>query len=308
MSDGSSAPSRTWSRAGSSAGSSLASSPTSNEASSPLSIPTRSEALSAADLSAHRLSVDLGGRRVLDGIDLALGVGWTAIIGPNGAGKSTLLRSLAGLLPPAVGEVRLHGQPLARHPPRDRARAMAWLAQHGELEGDLSVLDTVQLGRLPHLGLLGQPGADDQAAVLDAMATTGCSEWAHRRLAELSGGERQRVLMARVLATGARILLLDEPTTHLDPPHQVAVADLIRQLAVDHAVVTVLHDLPIAIHADRLVLMRQGRLIGDGAPTEAAVQQAIVDLFDGAVAIESRGAGLRVVPAVGRPAAAPQRL
>lgn len=232
---------------------------------------------------------------VLHHIDLRIGPGWAALVGPNGAGKSTLLRALAGLQPLAAGQVRMHGLDVHHARPAQRARQLAWLAQQGDVTGELTVRETVDLGRMAHLGLMGTPGPADHSAVARAMALTECTAWQARRLHELSGGERQRVLLARVLATEAPLLLLDEPTTHLDAPHQVALARLFRRLAHDaqqpRAVLTVLHDLPIALQADRLLVLEQGRLQADGAPSDAAVQSALVRVFEGAIRIETDAAG-----------------
>jgi iron complex transport system ATP-binding protein len=248
-----------------------------------------------AMLHAHDLSVRLGGREVLKGVSLKVSAGWTALVGPNGAGKSTLLRALAGLQPLAAGEVRLYERNLYATRPADRARRLAWLAQQGEVTGELTVRETVELGRIAHLGLLATPGPADHKAVERAMALTECTGWQTRRLHELSGGERQRVLLARVLATDAPLLLLDEPTTHLDAPHQVALARLFRRLAHDaeqpRAVLSVLHDLPIALHADRLLVLENGRLCADGEPGDTAVQAALVRVFESAIRIECDAAG-----------------
>lgn len=246
-------------------------------------------------LQADRLRVRLGRREVLEDVSLRIGAGWTALVGPNGAGKSTLLRALAGLQPLADGRVTLQGRDLYAMRPGERARRLAWLAQQGEVTGELTVRETVELGRIAHLGLLGTPDAADRKAVEQAMAFTECGQWQDRRLQELSGGERQRVLLARVLATEAPLLLLDEPTTHLDAPHQVALARLFRRLAQDaaapRAVLSVLHDLAVALQADRLLVLEQGRLRADGAPTDPAVQAALVQVFEGAIHIETDAAG-----------------
>ena len=248
-----------------------------------------------SDLRAIEVDVRLGGGAVLAGIDLSIGTGWTALVGPNGAGKSTLLRALAGLQALAGGRVLLDGNDIHLTRPAQRACRLAWLAQQGNVTGELTVRETIELGRIAHLGLLGTPGPHDRAAIDRAIALTECAEWQHRRLHELSGGERQRVLLARVLATEAPLLLLDEPTTHLDAPHQVALARLFRRLAHDpqapRAVLTVLHDLPIAMQADRLLVLERGRLRADGAPADPAVQAALVQVFEGAIQVETDARG-----------------
>jgi len=236
-------------------------------------------------LAGRGLSVDLGGLAVLHEVSLALRPGWTAIVGPNGAGKSTLLRALAGLLPCRAGQIELQGRPLPGYAPRERAMRIAWLAQQGQAGGDLTVREVVELGRLPHLGLLGVPGEADRRAVDDAMRATECAAWADRPLQHLSGGERQRCLLARALAVGAAVLLLDEPTTHLDPPHQIAVVRLLQRLARETTVVSVLHDLPLALQADRLVVMQAGRIVAEGARDDAALHEALVEVFDRAISI-----------------------
>jgi iron complex transport system ATP-binding protein len=247
-------------------------------------------------LQARGLSVSLGGAPVLHGLSIEVVPGWTAIVGPNGAGKSTLLRSLAGLQPLAAGEVVLEGRTLRDWAPRERALRIAWLAQQGEATGELTVDQVVQLGRLPHLGLFGEPGAKDHAAVRQAMADTECEAWSQRRLHELSGGERQRVLLARALAVEAPLLLLDEPTTHLDPPHQIALVRLFKRLARERAVVSVLHDLSLALQADRLVVMQAGRLCAEGASGDPAVHAALQSVFEGALRIERVGGRFVALP------------
>ena len=246
---------------------------------------------------AHRVSVALGSTRALRDVSLALAPGWTAIVGPNGAGKSTLLRVLAGLQPVDAGEVRFDGRPLAALPARVRAAKIAWLAQQGEASGELTVREVVHLGRLPALGLFTAPGPDDEAHVDRALHDAECSAWQQRRLHELSGGERQRVLLARALAVDAPWLLLDEPTTHLDPPHQVALVRLMRrQVGAGTTVVSVLHDLSLALLADALVVMREGAILAHGTCDDPRLHAALVDVFDGAIRIERFGARWIAIP------------
>jgi iron complex transport system ATP-binding protein len=241
---------------------------------------------------AEGLSLRLGATLAVDSVSLALRAGeWAAIVGPNGAGKSSLLSLLAGLRTPAAGRVWLHGQPLSTLPAAARARQMAWLSQQGHdgaSDGDIAVRDVVRLGRLPRHGLFGAPDASDEAAVDSAMAATQTTAFASRRLNALSGGERQRVLLARALAVGASVLLLDEPATHLDAPHQRGLLRTLQALARDGAALAVvLHDLTQALAADRVLVMQAGRLVADGAPGDPALQTALVQVFDAAFSIEA---------------------
>ena len=242
-------------------------------------------------LQAVGLVLILGGRRVVDGVALDLACGqWVALVGPNGAGKSSLLALLAGLRPPDAGSVQLAGRALAGWSARERAQRLAWLSQQGEAEGEIAVVDVVRLGRLPHQGLFGAATLADEAAVCAAMAETECQALAGRRLSALSGGERQRVLLARALAVGAPVLLLDEPTTHLDAPHQRAlVRSLAARARAGAAVVAVLHDLNLALAADRLLVMAAGRLVADGPPADAGVRRCLAAVFEHAFTIEPFG-------------------
>jgi iron complex transport system ATP-binding protein len=253
-----------------------------------------------ADMSAQGLRVVLGERAALDGVSLVVHPGWTAIVGPNGAGKSTLLRTLAGLQRMAEGVVMLGDRCIDAWPARERGQRIAWLAQQSEASGELTVRDVVELGRLPHLGLFAAPGPEDARIVDAAMAATECSGWAERRLHALSGGERQRVLLARALAVQAPLLLLDEPTTHLDPPHQVALVRLLKaQARAGTTVLSVLHDLPLALQADRLVVMCNGRIRAEGPRDDPALHEALVDVFDGALRIARIDGQWHAVPHLG---------
>jgi len=236
-------------------------------------------------------STDAG--RALDGASLALHRGeWMAIVGPNGAGKSSLLRALAGLVAPDAGTVLLDARPLRDYGRKSRARRIAWLAQDGDAAAGLSVADTVALGRLPWRGLFDDLTADDRRAIDAALVATGCDGWRDRQAEALSGGELRRVLLARALAVEAEALLLDEPTTHLDPPHQV---ELVRLLAAEarrgRCVAAVLHDLSLALAADRVAVMAAGRVIAVGRPGEPALHAAIAEVFGAAIEVMNIGGG-----------------
>ncbi|NMM76171.1 ABC transporter ATP-binding protein, partial [Acidovorax sp. SRB_24] len=238
--------------------------------------------------SASQVSVSLGSKPVLHSVDLQLRAGrWTSIVGPNGAGKSTLLKALAGLLP-SSGPVQLLGRPLHAWSRRERARALSWLGQNESAADDLTVYDVAMLGRLPHQGWMAPPGRADHAAVEQALRATQAWDWRARALGQLSGGERQRVLLARALAVQAQVLLMDEPLANLDPPHQADWLLLARALAAQGTtVVSVLHELSMALHADDVVVLAGGRVQHHGAAGDAATHRALERVFDQRIAIHA---------------------
>ena len=238
-------------------------------------------------IHAHFISASLSKVPVLHGISLDLQAGrWTSIVGPNGAGKSTLLKVLAGLLP-HTGTVTLLGQNMASLPARQRAQTLAWLGQGETSADDLSVWDVALLGRIPHRPWLAAPSAADLAAVEQALRATQAWDWRARSLGQLSGGERQRVLLARALAVQAPVLLMDEPLANLDPPHQTDWLLLVRDLvARGHTVVSVLHEVSIALQADALLVLAQGRVRHAGACTDAATHRAVEQVFDDRITIQ----------------------
>jgi len=222
-------------------------------------------------LACRDLAVAYGARTVLESVSLEILAGrWTAVVGPNGCGKSTLLRVLAGLQAARSGVVTLQGRSLAAWPRRERARRIGWLAQTPATT-DLTAAEVVALGRFAHGGWLAHRDVDDDAAIERAMRATGSLEWAGRRVSTLSGGERQRVHLARVLAVEAPVLLLDEPTTHLDPPFQEDIARLLRRQAHGRgvSVVSAIHELSLALTADRLIVLGARGVVGHGTVREA---------------------------------------
>ncbi|WP_457422560.1 ABC transporter ATP-binding protein [Roseateles sp. P5_E7] len=234
--------------------------------------------MSALQAQIQRVRID--GRDLISNIALHIPQGrWTAIVGPNGAGKSTLLRAVAGLQR-CDGSVQLAGKPLQDWSSRERARHLAWMGQQETGADDLMALDVVMLGRLPHRPWLAPPTAADHAAVHAAMQSTQSWAWRERRLGSLSGGERQRVLLARALAVDAPLTLMDEPLAHLDPPHQAEWMALVRaRVAAGHSVVSVLHELHLALQADHLVLMADGRIVHTGSPADTATHDALRRVF-----------------------------
>jgi iron complex transport system ATP-binding protein len=242
-------------------------------------------------LRAVGLSVDLGSRRVLSDVSCEVAAGrWLAVAGPNGAGKSTLLRALAGVLPAGAlvvaGEVWLGERRLSSVAPRERALQLAWMGQTEPAPDDLLARDVVMLARWPRQAWWGAPSAGDAQAANEALAAMDALPLAERPMNALSGGERQRVLLARALAVGAGVLLLDEPLAHLDAPHQVALLRTLRRLAaLGTTVVTVAHELAWALHADELLLLKDGRAVHHGGCLEAATHRAVEQAFDGSVQV-----------------------
>lgn len=251
-------------------------------------------------LQAHGLVVALGGREVLHGIDLTVQAGrWTAVVGPNGAGKSTLLKALAGLLP-SEGRILWQGVPLQDVPRRARALQLSWLGQGEPAALDLRVLDVVMLGRLPHQGWWPAPGPADHAMVEAALQATQAWAWRERSLGELSGGERQRVLLARALAGNAPLMLMDEPLSNLDPPHQVDWLEQVHCLkAQGTTVVSVLHEIGMALHADDVVVMDAGNVVHHGPCDQAATREAIEAVFAGRIRIVRADDQWVVLPRIG---------
>jgi len=201
-----------------------------------------------------------------------------AIVGPNGSGKSTLLRVLSGVRSTAAGRVRLGGRDLEAMPRRDVARAVAVVPQETLLHFPFSVIEVVLMGRAPHLGRFGFPGRRDLTVAREAMERTGVGSLATRSLAELSGGERQRVVIAKALAQEAEVLLLDEPTSHLDIRHQVEIYDLMAMLNAEQGltIVSVLHDLNLAaMYFPRVAVLSAGRMHRIGEPAAVLTYETI---------------------------------
>ena len=225
----------------------------------------------AVTLEARALGYGYPDRPVGRGLDLSLGAGEVlCVLGPNGGGKTTLFRTLLGLLPAQAGEVLLDGQALVQLPRPEVARRMGYVPQGQAAQFAFTVREAVLMGRTAHVGLFAAPGTADREAAGRAIEALGIEALAERVLTELSGGERQLVMIARALAQGARLLVLDEPTASLDFGNQVRVLREIRQLAAQgYAVVFATHDPGQAfLAASRVLLLAHGGLFRQGAPEE----------------------------------------
>ncbi len=229
------------------------------------------------------LTVAYHGRPVVRDVDLAIRAGErVALIGPNGAGKSTLLRAMTGVVTPAAGAVLLDGRPIARLDRVTIARRLAVVPQQAVLPFSTRVEEVVALGRLPHEDPIRGARPADRAATAAAIERVGLGHLLGRDARELSLGERQLVLLALAVAQAAPVLLLDEPTVHLDLRHQVGAMELLVDLNERDgtAVVAVLHDLGLAsLFFPRLVLIDRGRIVADGSPAEVLTDERIREVF-----------------------------
>jgi len=243
-------------------------------------------------------------RQVLQGVDLAVATGeLVALVGTNGSGKTTLLRLLAGTLRPDAGELALFGRAAQGWSRMELARRVAVLPQSLELPTGFRVGELVAMGRLPHSRSLFGATPEDEQAVERALRDADARELAERYAEELSGGERQRVLVAMALAQEPRLLLLDEPTLHLDLAHQVGLLETIRRLRSERgiAVVAVLHDLALAAAAPRVAVLDAGRIVADGPPDVVLTPNLVQRVFGVAVeALRDRSGRLRLVPQLPR--------
>src|SRR5512143_4017063 len=235
-------------------------------------------------LKIKNLSASYGDRPVLHDITLEVASGEVlALIGPNGSGKSTLIRAVSGVVPIQNGHVHVGGKALAQLSTMERARYLAVVPQARNMPPAFSVYESILLGRTPYLGWLGRSGEHDHERVRYALQHTQLAPLAERLVGELSGGEQQLVLLGRALAQDTPVLLLDEPTTHLDLQHQEQLIHLVRELAVGRnlAVLMVLHDLNLAsLYADRVSLLVEGEIQATGTPAEVLTEATLSRVYN----------------------------
>jgi len=221
-------------------------------------------------LVGEKLRFSYNATPVLRDVSLTVETGsLTMLVGPNGSGKSTMLKLLSGFLRPECGRVTLDGVDPRSLPWRERARKLAFMTQEFQPGLDFSVRETVMLGRNPHLGVFGSPGAEDLRVVNAAIRDMELENIAERPVNRLSGGERQRAMMAAVIAQKAECLLLDEPTSALDVRHALKLSEYLRTLRRNCGILMVTHDLGLALRcADRVLLISSGECVAYGAADE----------------------------------------
>src|SRR5437867_6816439 len=211
-----------------------------------------------------------------------------ALIGPNGGGKTTLLRLMSKVLQPSAGIILLEDKPLSGFSARELARRMAVIASDQHFEFPFSVVDVVAMGRFPHLNRLQRLSSQDWEIVDQALRLTCVDHLRLRPISQLSSGEKQRVLIARAIAQQPSILMLDEPNSHLDINHQIAVFNLLRSLNRQHrmTLIIVLHDLTsAAAFSQTIALLHEGRLIKTGSPREVITSELIRQTYGAEVEV-----------------------
>lgn len=234
-------------------------------------------------LTVRSLTAGYGSIPVIHDISLTVEPGEiVALVGPNGSGKTTLIRAITGIIPSFSGSVWVDGKELSALSIKQRAQLLATVPQARRLPEGYTVWQTVLYGRTPYLGWMGKPTDRDLQICQWALESTQLVDLMDKTVEDLSGGEQQLVLVARALAQETPVLLLDEPTAHLDLRHQAVVLKLVQQLAHDHrlAVLMSLHDLNlVSLFADRVALLGQGRMHALGTPGEVLDEKVLTKVF-----------------------------
>jgi len=234
-------------------------------------------------LSVTGLTTGYGRKKILDGISFEFEEKlFYGVIGPNGSGKSTLFKSMAGVLKPWEGKVRFNGLDICSTARKELARHLACVPQFQEVHFPYKVRDFIMMGRYPHRGRFGLWRAEDNRIVDDVLCSTETFDIASKLISELSGGEFQRVCIAQALAQSPKMLLLDEPTSHLDIGRQIMMLELLRDWRCRHGitVIAILHDLNIAsAYCEKLILLDTGRIVSAGEPGKVLTKRNIDNVY-----------------------------
>ncbi len=253
-------------------------------------------------LGIKNISLNYRDKSILDDVSFSVDTGeFFVIIGPNGAGKTSLLKVLSGLEKSHQGKVDVSGKNIGAYTRRNLSQVLAIVPQHIEVGFPFSVTETVIMGRTPHLGILGMEGKEDFNIAREAMEFTDVAHLADRKLHQLSGGELQRVIIARAICQQPEIILLDEPTTALDPAHQLKIMDLMEKFRSENqtTIIMVSHDLNLAaMYGDRLLLLKEGIVVQTGDPKEVLNKKLLEESYGCQMLVDENpvGQGTRVTP------------
>ncbi len=234
-------------------------------------------------LRINNVSHRYNGSNVLEGVSFSVSMGgFLGVIGPNGAGKSTLLKVISRSIKPDTGEVLLDGRPICEMKRRETARRIAFVPEETVVNFSFTCRDIVLMGRTPYINRFSWEGNEDYRKVEEAMKLTDTLKFKARDINDLSSGEKQRVIIARALAQEPDILLLDEPTSHLDISHQKVILDLIRKLNRDNnlTIITVMHDINLAaLYCEELLFLNNGKIYMKGSPQELITENNIREVY-----------------------------
>lgn len=240
-------------------------------------------------LSLQKVTLGYNHQAVVQGVNFEVKQGeMLGIIGPNGSGKSTLIKGISRTLLPISGKILLNGENILSFNRQELARIVAVVPQNPLLPEAFTAFELVTMGRTPHLGLFRFESEKDLNTVRKAMEVTYTVGFAERRISDLSGGERQRLVIARALAQEPKVILLDEPTAHLDINHQIEILNLIYRLCHEEKLITIiaLHDLNLAAqYCNRLILLSNGRIFCEGTPEEVIESENIRKVYGAQVCV-----------------------
>ncbi len=240
------------------------------------------------NLKVEGITVKLGSSEILKNVTIEAKKGdFIALLGPNGSGKSTLLRTIFGMIKPLKGVVFFDG----------KQHEMGYLPQESA-ETNLKAIEVVLLGRTPYLGRIKIPKERDYEVALKSMKEVGIENLANRRFSELSGGEKQKVLLARLFAQEPKVLLLDEPTAHLDISSQLEIMSIVKELSRERIAIVALHDINLALSfANRIFMIKDGKILYTGAPKEVITEDSIKEIFGVEVTVRKQGQ-IYVIPKI----------
>lgn len=230
------------------------------------------------------LSYIISGRKILNNVTFNIEMGeYVSILGPNGAGKSTLLKCLGSIIKPNYGAISFFNKPYHKIKQKDLAKILSYVPQADARPLPFTVREFIGMGRYPYLSTFSKMGTVDNDAINQSMETAGVLEYADRMVSSLSGGERQKVFIAAALAQEAKILVLDEPTTFLDPKHNAQVNDILLRVNRENAttIISVTHDInTAAMFSSRIIALKKGELVFNGEPIEFMDASKLENLFD----------------------------
>ncbi|QPB82177.1 ATP-binding cassette domain-containing protein [Pseudoalteromonas rubra] len=235
--------------------------------------------MTSPQISVHNLNLTLGDKPILTALNFAIQRGqFIGLIGPNGAGKSSLLRCLYRYWHPSEGEIRYAGKSLSDYPRRAYARQVAVVLQEIPSQFNLALFEVVAMGVTPHKTLFSAVNTRDKQLILEALERVGLSHKAQQQFDALSGGEKQRAMIARAMVQQPELLIMDEPTSHLDVKYQIQIMELAKAMGV--TVIASFHDLNLAAAlSDELLVLEQGHLLAQGTPLEVITPGLLSDVF-----------------------------